>query len=377
MLALTLTGYFHFVIMTNPDSSANPTEPSVDVKRRKTHGRATLADVARHAGVTPMTVSRTLREPSRVSEQTAQRVQAALLHTGYAPNKSAGLLASGRSRIVAALVPNIANSIFAETIQGLSDALEPDGLELLLAATGYSMKREEDQIRAVLGWAPSALIVTGRHHSPTALTMMRRAQADGTPVIEMWDQCEKAAEFIQCGFNHAKAGAAMLAHLLQCGYKDLAFVQSGVDGDLRAHERCQGFVNAARKAKARVKVVIAPAVEPMAAGRNAMRNLIASAALPQALAFSNDFFAAGACLQAIESGISIPGQLAIMGFGDMPISSHLLGGISTLAVPRYGIGLCTGHQVLKKIGSTHADAAQLFSVEPHLLVRRTTLPIPT
>lgn len=101
--------------MTNPEKQAPLPPQLAQAKRRKSHGRATLADVARHAGVTAMTVSRTLREPLRVSVQTAERVRAALEATGYTPNKSAGLLASGRSGIVAALVPNIANSIFAET----------------------------------------------------------------------------------------------------------------------------------------------------------------------------------------------------------------------------------------------------------------------
>ncbi len=378
--------------MTNPENSAEDQAHiahAAPARQRKTHGRATLADVARHAGVTAMTVSRTLREPLRVSVQTAERVHAALKATGYAPNKSAGLLASGRSGIVAALVPNIANSIFAETIQGLSDALESQGLELLLAATGYNLKREEDQIRAVLGWAPSALIVTGRHHTEGALALMRRAQQDGTPVIEMWDQsalrpasspAKKAAgkpakslDFIQVGFNHAKAGAAMLAHLQSCGYADVVFVESGIEGDLRAHERREGFVAAARKAKIRTRVLVALPEEPMAAGRKVMQGLIERSDMPQAMAFSNDYFAAGACLQAIESGIQIPRQLGMMGFGDMPIAVQLLGGISTLAVPRYGIGLCTGQRVLKEMGSVTDDTALLASVEPHLVARSTTV----
>ncbi len=332
-----------------------------------------MADVARHAGVTTMTVSRTLREPHRVTPETAERVNAALKQTGYAPNKSAGLLASGRSRIVAAIIPNIANSIFAETIQGLTDALEADGYELLLAATGYSMDREEDQIRAVLGWAPSALIVTGRHHSQAALDMMRRARLDGVPVIEMWDQSTRAAEFIQVGFNHGKAGQAMFEHLQDCGYRDLVYVGSGVVGDLRARERQQGFLKAARKARCPVRLVMAAAEEPMAAGRKVLEQLRLESALPQAMAFSNDFFAAGACLQAAEQGCNIPGRLGIMGFGDMTIAGQLAGGISTLAVPRFGIGFRAGECVLAQMGhETQNVAPHANLLEPHLVARQTT-----
>lgn len=359
--------------MANPDKSSISLEPTSAVRKRKTHGRATLADVARHAGVTAMTVSRALREPHRVAAETAGRVKAALQHTGYAPNKSAGLLASGRSRIVAAIVPNIANSIFAETIQGLTDALQADGHELLLAATGYSIAREEDQIRAVLGWAPSALIVTGRQHTETALAMMRRAQLDGIPVIEMWDQSVRAAEFIQVGFNHGKAGRAMLDHLLACGYRDLVYVGSGVAGDLRARERQKGFMSAARTAKARANHVTAVDEEPMAAGRKIVQRLVNQRAVPRAMAFSNDLFAAGACLEAAEHGIAVPERLAIMGFGDMTIAGQVAGGISTLAVRRFGIGFRTGECVLAQLRQEPTAARSGANlIEPHLIARQTT-----
>jgi LacI family transcriptional regulator, gluconate utilization system Gnt-I transcriptional repressor len=362
-----------FVIMTNPEKSSVSLRPQSESRQRKTHGRITLADVARHAGVTTMTVSRTLREPHRVTAETAERVTAALKHTGYAPNKSAGLLASGRSRIVAAIIPNIANSIFAETIQGLTEALQADGYELLLAATGYSLAREEDQIRAVLGWAPSALIVTGRHHTEGALALMRRAQLDGVPVIEMWDQSSRATQFIQVGFNHRKAGKAMLDHLTHCGYRDLVYVGSGVVGDLRAKERQDGFLTAARKAGCGARLVTAPAEEPMAAGRKVLQQLISQSALPQAIAFSNDYFAAGACLQAAQQGIKIPAQLGIMGFGDMTIAGQLAGGISTLAVPRFGIGFRTGECVLAQMGAPPSTPLRgTHLLEPRLVVRQTT-----
>jgi LacI family gluconate utilization system Gnt-I transcriptional repressor len=368
--------------MTNPDKSSTSPKLSGDTRKRKTHGRATLADVARHAGVTTMTVSRTLREPQRVSAQTAERVNAALLQTGYTPNKSAGLLASGRSRIVAALIPNISNALFAETIQGLSDALQGDNLELLLAATGYSLEREEHQIRAVLGWAPAALVVTGRHHTDAALAMMRRAQSEGTPVIEMWDHAPRQAEFIQVGFNHRQAGKSMFDHLLACGYRELVYVDSGVAGDVRAHERRQGFLGAASRAKIQARLISAPQLDPMVAGRQVLQDLLDTGMLPHAIAFSNDQFAAGACLQALDRGIDIPARLGLMGFGDMPIACQLGGGISTLAVPRYRIGQCTGERVLTEIarggkpGSPSPPVALTPVLTPRLVARQTTRRVP-
>lgn len=92
----------------------------------------------------------------------------------------------------------------------------------------------------------------------------------------------------------------------------------------------------------------------MAAGRRVMQRLLEEGDLPHAVAFSNDYFAAGAILQAREHGTQIPAQLGVMGFGDMTIAGQI--GISTLAVPRYGIGFATGTRVVARIAA-QADSA--------------------
>lgn len=342
-------------------------------KVRRSHGRVTLREVAAHAGVSAMTVSRALRQQGSVSATVAERIQAALDATGYTPNKSAGLLASGQSHIVAALIPNIANSIFAETIQGLSDTLQSQGLELLLAVTSYSQQREEEQLRALLGWAPRALVVTGTDHTRGALRMMRKARDQGVPVLEMWDQSPRS-EFLQVGFNHAQAGAAMFHHLRECGFRDLAFVQSNNDADLRAHERCSGFMDAARAAGVPVRLLRPVAGEPLAAGRQLAATVLGQTTLPQAWAFTNDLFAGGVLLQALSMGLRIPHDLALLGFGDMPLAAQLGQGLSTLAVPRYAIGQQTGRAISAVCQGHRPDLAlQLEALAPRLIVRSSTM----
>lgn len=353
MLALTLPFVPLVVIVANPNKSSTSPENSAlsvagplekeETQRGRGHGRATQATVARHAGVTTMTVSRYLREPQRVASVTAARIAAALALTGYTPNKHAGMLASGRSSMVAAIIPNIATATFAETVQGLTDVLQARGLELLLASTNYSLEREEEQIRAVLGWSPSALVVTGRRHSEAALAMMHKAQADGIPVLEMWDHEPADRSFVQVGFSHRSVGVMMAEHMLQQGHRDLGYVDSGVREDFRAHERARAFVEAVAAAGARARVFEAPRIEPMAAGRAAFADM-RKARLPAAVAFASDNFAAGAYFGAIEAGMDVPGELALLGFGDFPISRQLPGGLSTVSVSPYAIGqACAKH----------------------------------
>ena len=115
---------------------------------------------------------------------------------------------------------------------------------------------------------------------------------------------------------------AMAQHLLDCGHRDLVYVDSGVKEDFRAHER----------ASATVRTIKADRGEPMAAGRKALQSLVPHQ-LPQGIVFANDHLAAGALLQAQEAGIRVPEELALLGFGDFPIAGQLGGGISTLPAP--------------------------------------------
>lgn len=337
-------------------------------------GRATQATVAAQAGVTTMTVSRFLRAPELVAVDTADKIRAALERTGYTPNKHAGMLAGRRSSIVAVIVPSIASSTFSGTVQALSDGLQAHALELLLAATNYDMAREEQQIRAVLAWSPSALVVTGRTHTPAAVALLRQAQASGMPVVRIWDFEPRDAEFVQIGFNHTRVGEMMARHLLSRGHDDLVYVDNSVAQDLRAHERGKAFARFARKAKARVRVVTMPRQEPMAAGRTVLQQLLDERALPRAMTFASDFPAAGAWLLAQEAGIAVPGKLALLGFGDYPIATQLGSGLSTVDVDRQSLGTICAQQVLAMVypGTTSPVAPQSREIRPRILERGST-----
>jgi len=334
-------------------------------RRRRGHGRPTLHDVAEMADVTRITVSRYINHPAKVAPETAARIQAAIAQTGYVPNQQAGQLASGASRIVAALIPNVGHSIFAETIQGLTEGLRDSDRELLLMVTGYSMEREEAQLRALGGWAPAALVVTGLHHTEGALRLLREAHASGTCVIEIWDHPEQAAEnggFARIGFDHWRTGHTMAQYLLAQGHQSLAYVDSGVAEDFRAHVRGEGFVAACKEAKAKARVLHADAGDAFDAGRKAFAQLHSSPSVTAA-AFANDHLACGALMQAQRVGVSVPDALALLGFGDFPIGRQLLPGLSTIRPPRIEIGLAAAEAVLASLTTGHDPVSRTLTCE--------------
>src|SRR5258706_4515453 len=120
-----------------------PRRPGRARNATRATGSVTLDDVAKLAGVSPITVSRVINRPELVTADTIEQVRQVITRTGYVPNLLAGGLASRRTKLVAALVPTVAHSLFVETIQALTDRLAEAGYQLLLGLTGYEPAREE------------------------------------------------------------------------------------------------------------------------------------------------------------------------------------------------------------------------------------------
>src|ERR1700742_4660980 len=194
----------------------------------------TLSAVARLAGVSSITVSRVVRLPGLVAAETRSRVEAAMRELGYVPNQVAGALASARTGSVGVLVPTIANSIFADTVQGLSDELEPLGYAVILAQSRYDADREDHMLSALLSRRPEAIIMVGSPATEDGARLLRRA---GIPIAETWELPPEPIDAV-AGFDNYAAGVAVAQHLLAQGRKRFAFIGGG---DPRATRRWNGF----------------------------------------------------------------------------------------------------------------------------------------
>jgi LacI family transcriptional regulator, gluconate utilization system Gnt-I transcriptional repressor len=363
---------FSAVIVINPIQTS---KSSKSYSRSRGHGRATLADVAAQAGVTTMTVSRFLRSPQQVAQATALKITQALQETGYSPNLQAGSLASGRSRAVAVIVPNIAHSIFADTLHGLGLGLQKLGLHMIVSSTGYSLEQEAQQVRTMLGWAPAALVLTGRQHLPQTQHMLALAAERGTPIVEMWDQSPagEAHAFAQIGFDHHHAGALMAQALIARGCKQLAFMDSAVEEDFRAHERAQGFIAEAKTQGLMAQLLRANAGDPVEQGGLCFAAWYAQQTSLRrcGIGFANDLLATGALLLVQLLKASQRSNITLLGFGDFPVGRYCQGGLNTMQIDGERIGqACAEHigERLRMSSDTAFSSSQMV-IEPRLLWR--------
>lgn len=297
--------------------------------RRKT-GAVTLHDVARLAGVAPMSVSRALNTPDQVSDEIRRKVKEAVDRIGYVPNRIAGGLASARSRLVAALVPSIAGPVFQETVQSLTLALEDRGYQMILGQSGYAHSREDALLEAIVGRRPEGIVLTGIEHSPQT---RRRLLAAGIPIVETWDLTPTPLDML-VGFSHAEVGRAVAAYLGARGRRRLAVVAGDDERSLR---RLRAFEAAAMAGgSAAVATALVPAPTTLKSGRSGLAELLPHA--PDAIFCSSDLLALGVLTEAQARGIRVPGELAVVGFGDLDFAADLHPALTSVRIDGTAIG---------------------------------------
>jgi LacI family gluconate utilization system Gnt-I transcriptional repressor len=286
-----------------------------------------VKDVARIAGVSPITVSRALSAPERLSARTLERVRGAIRQTGYVPNLLAGGLRSARNRLVAAVVPTIAGPVFLDTVQALTDALDAKGYQLMLGQAGYRDSREDALIEAIIGRRPSGIVLTGMMHSAEA---RRRLQRSGIPVVETWDLTPTPIDMV-VGFSHERIGEAVAAFLRKRGRARPAIISGD---DPRALRRIEGFRAAARKLgwSKSIPAETVPAPTTLAAGRIGLERLWAAHPDVDAVFASSDLLALGVLMQAQAMGLEVPRRLALVGFGDLSLLAGVKPALTTVRI---------------------------------------------
>lgn len=309
-------------------------------------GRTRLLDVARAAGVSTMTVVRVLREPQKVADATRARVEQVLAETGYTPDLVARGLVSNKSGLVAAIVPLLTNSLIAEIVQGLTDALVPEGFHLLLGASGFSQVREEALVRAFLSRRIDAIYLTGVMRTDATVRMLKRA---GIPVVEGGNLTKHPIDMV-VGYSNVKAASEVTRYLVKAGYSKIGYIGAFPEDNDRARDRRRGYELAlaasGRKPDASLCVETTLDID---AGAEAMASLLQRHPDVRAVFCSADALAVGALFECQRRKLAIPGRIALAGFDDLAIAAQVVPSLTTLRVPRYFIGQQAGQMIRQRL----------------------------
>jgi len=334
----------------------------------KSGKRATIADVARVAGVSRQTVSRAINDKGEISDDTRERVLAAVREMGYRPSSLARGLKTSRSGLLGLVVPDIANPFFAETARGATEAASDDGYTVLLCNTDEHPEREGAILRQLEGQRVEGIVLISSRLSDGQLDQVLSGWVPTVLVNREWQTAPGRGSVVT---DERRAMGAAVDHLVERGHRRIGFV--GCTARSRSgRERQRGFLDACRRWDIEVDDAwcceCAPYVD---AGREAALGLLSGRPELSALLCYNDLVAVGAVQACRRLGLAVPDDCAIVGWDDIALARYLSPPLTTLDMPKAQSG-AEAVALLTRMIADDSLVPEAICLQAGLVIRQST-----
>ncbi|RZU76027.1 LacI family transcriptional regulator [Micromonospora kangleipakensis] len=330
---------------------------------------ATIADVARRAGVSAATVSRFL---TGHSVRAADLIRAAIEDLDYRPSPLARSLRSGRTRSIAVIVPDVTNPFFAAVVKGAETVARQDNYNLFLYNTDEDVEREVAVLADLVGRVDGAILAPTVESDEAPL----RAHQAGLPVVFLDREIDGSPMFDAVLVDNAGGSRRAAEHLLDLGHRRIAIV-NGTPHSTPGRQRCESFLETLKSR----------GVEPPGpyqergdfreeGGYQAVMRLLALEYPPTAMYVTNNLMTAGALRALHDIGIRVPDQLSIVGFDDLQLAALLLPPLTVVDRPMEEQGALAMRLLLRRLHDNQDSVPRRIVLETKLLVRGSTAPPP-
>jgi DNA-binding LacI/PurR family transcriptional regulator len=332
--------------------------------------QATMADVARVAGVSVSTVSRALRGLASVSPEARRRVEHAARELSFAVSRSASSLVTGRTGRVAVLTPGVEAWFLGAAVSGIASVLRECELDLLVYCVTDMRERAEFFRRLPAQRNADALLVVS-----FALNVEERERLDalGMPVVYVSQHAPDRASVYVDDIAGARSGTR---HLLNLGHRRIAFLQSQDDTAFAwsSQDRLVGYRRALEEADAPYEESLVVRGRGRRGIREAVGHLLSLPQPPTAIFVEDDQMAIEALAVLRSCGIRVPHQMSVLGFDDQGLAEPM--GLSTIAQPAEEIGRAAARLAQAIISDPECDPARHVVLPTRLIPRSTTAPPP-
>jgi LacI family transcriptional regulator len=329
---------------------------------------ATVRDVAKRAGVAPITVSRVVNNSGYVSEKTRARVEAAIADLGYVPNVLARSLRSRRTNTLALILTDISNPFWTTVSRGVEDAASDAGFNVILCNTDESEVEQDKYLRVLLQkQVDGVLLVPAR----SAVEPIKFVQGHDTPVVVLDRRIPDAQADVVRG--DSEGGAYQLTRLLlSLGHRRIA-VLSGPRGVSTAEDRIAGYRRALTEAGLDVDASLVYYGEfSLESGYDMTGQMLARTPRPSGLFAGNNFIAIGALRALRDAGLLVPEDLALVGFDDLPADLVVDPFLTVAAQPAYEMGRQATELLLARLSGEAPEAYQEIVLPTVIIVRQSS-----
>jgi LacI family transcriptional regulator len=331
---------------------------------------SSIREVAKRAGVSLGTVSNVLNRPEIVAEETRQRVQLAIKEIGFVRNGSARQLRAGNSQSIGLLMLDVANPFFTEVARGVEDAASEAGCVVILCNSDDSLEKERRYLQVLEEQRARGVLITPVQSDASYLQRFRQR---GIAVV-LLDRPSRIKDLCSVSVDDVRGGELAAAHLLQQGHEHIGFVH-GPLSIRQCADRRRGVLRAVRAAgfdPDRVIVDITTSAQNARQGEESVEKLLRAKIKPTAVFCANDLLALGLMRGLIKHGVSIPGDVALVGYDDVEFASVLSIPLTSIRQPKYELGRTAAELLLEEASHPTTHQHKHIVYQPELIVRESS-----
>jgi LacI family transcriptional regulator len=330
----------------------------------------TIHDVARHAGVSAMTVSRVINDRRRVSDETRSRVQASIEKLGYVPNRLARGLIQRKTGAFGVIVPDVANPFFTLIVRGVEQVAWRAGYHVILCDTQGDLERERGYLEDMVAFQVEGVLIApcGDRSRPNLRLLTR----NHVPFV-LIDRAITGFEADLVQGDSVAGGRQLVEHLVSLGHRRIGMVTETPDVST-ARDRLQGYREGLERAGIEFDpdlVAESSAIEPELA-RDATFRLLALADPPSAIFAVNNIAVVGVVEAAREERLEIPRDLALVCFDDIEHVSRLYPFLTVMAQPAETYGTIATQLLLDRLTGRISDRRRLVVLPADFIVRKSS-----
>jgi DNA-binding LacI/PurR family transcriptional regulator len=324
----------------------------------------TILDVAEEAGVSKSLVSLVMRDSDRVSASSREAILEAASKLGYRPNAAARTMVRQRSYVIGVLISNLHNPFFADVIDGIDTTATDAGYRSILTTGSRVAERERLAVGTLLEMRVDGLILA----SPSFHKDFAIEAAQSVPTVLIGKATR--APTVDSVTNDDRQGAAMVVdHLVELGHRRIAHIDGGIGAGSKP--RRTGYQRAMRRHGIETEIQSVQGGFTEEEGSAGMRRLLANGSRPTAVFVANDLAAIGVLEVLRSEGLSVPGDISVVGYDNTAMAASHRIGLTTIDQPRHDMGRMAAGLILARINQDSATASHVI-LPPKLVVREST-----
>ena len=333
-----------------------------------------LKDIAVHAKVSVMTVSKALRDEPDISAATKLRIRDLAQRMGYTPNFAAQGLRSRTTKMLGLVIPAVTNPVFARVLMAIEEQSHQLGYDLLYAQSLHQPEREHVVIRHMLSRRVDGIFIAPAYRMETSAHIYTELLARKTPTVILGQRAPFCSSFVGVETDDLAASAAMTRHLLELGHKRIAYL-AGPTSAPAALDRIEGYRRALREADIEVDDrMVFNAGSTIEEGEKAALQFLQENPGATAVQAVNDLVAIDAANVFLGQGLTIPGHLSVVGFGNVLVSEHFRVPLTTVRQPKHRLGVAAVDSMMKLLSGTRPSTNRLSA---EMAIRASSGPPPT